>query len=325
MKRRKKENINFFYEMSQIAQEMKKNTFTIILDYYLCKLKYKANIEDYLIFEMYKLNKYERKTIITQGINNSYILKYNDPKYIHSFENKAKFNKTFSKYINRTWLELKETNKNEFAIFCIDHKEVITKPVNNQNGSKINKLKVADYKLKELYEELIQNNQTLIEEVVKQCDKLSKLHPNSINTIRVITLLGNIIAAYIKIGNKNNVVDSFEREGLIATIDLKTGKVNNPAINKMKEIFENHPITNEKILNFQIPYWKKLKKVCEEVALEIPQVGYVAWDFYLNDEECYLMEGDAFPDNLIYGYTTYQKNVGLLPIFKKAEEREIEE
>lgn len=311
-------------EINMIAHKMKKSTIFILKDILECRVKYKADLEDYMRFEMYRLNKYERKTIVTQGINNDYIVKYNDPKYLEIFQNKGKFNQTFQNYINREWCEIKE--KNKFAIFCLNHKKAIVKPVNSMNGEKIEKINISDYKLKELYEKLIEQKQTLIEEPIVQNNEMNKLNSSSINTICITTLLGSIVSAYLKIGTEKNITDSFHVGGIIAPIDLETGIVNAPAINKIREQFENHPETKENIIDFAIPRWKELQKECEELALEVPQVGYVSWSFAIGKEKIYLVKGNAFPEHNLYGLPENSKNnVGLLPTYKQAEEREYNE
>ena len=92
LKNKKKNDVyitDWFREVSMIAQKMKKSTLSILKDMIVCKKKYKASIDDYFRFEMYRLNKFERQTILTEGLNNDYIIKYNDPKYIEIFINKV--------------------------------------------------------------------------------------------------------------------------------------------------------------------------------------------------------------------------------------------
>lgn len=320
----KKNKLNILKEMKYISKKMNKKKSLIVSDMIVCKLKYQASFQDYFRFEMFRLNKYERKTIITTGINKEFILKYNNPKYIDTFQNRSEFYKTFSKYINRDWLEIKENKKNEFAIFCLNHSEIFVKTLNAE--SNVNKVKVSDYKLKELYEELIENKQFLIEEVIKPHKKISKIYPYCVSTVRVTTLLGQVVDAYFKIGSTNNITDSFEQGGLIVPIDITDGKIKLPAINQKRKIYKQHPITEKDIIGFEMPHWQEVKKECEEAALEIPQVGYVSWDIAIGQDAHHMLEASAFPKHDLYGLPKYQNNnVGLLPVFKKAEEREIEE
>lgn len=316
----------FFNKLNEIHQKSKKNRILLFLDMIYCGLKYQAGYVDYSLFEMYKMNKHERKTVITRGINNEFILKYNDPKYIHIFHNKEEFNKTFQKYINRDWMIITGKNKKEFAEFCEKHKNIIVKPTNAQCGKNIEKINTSEYKLKDLYEELQENGQILLEEIAIQCKTLNELHPDSINTLRVITLLGNVVACYLRIGNYHNSVDNFNHGGMVVPVELEDGKIIYPALDKQGNLYKKHPLTKKDIIGLQIPKWDEVKKICEEASLEVPQVGYIGWDVCIGKEKCFFIEGNEFPGHDIYGLPPHRtNNIGLLPIFRKAEERKYEE
>ncbi|MCI8467236.1 MAG: hypothetical protein HFI08_03515 [Bacilli bacterium] len=317
---------NFFHVMNEVHKKSNKNRVSIFFDMIYCGFKYQAGYMDYALFEMYHMNKYERNTVITRGINNSFMVKYNDPKFIHLFHNKVEFNKQFDKYLNRDWLYLNGKNKNEFASFCLKHNQIIVKPVGAQCGKDIEKIDVSERKLKDLYEELIENNQTLIESVATQCKKINDLHPDSINTLRVVTLLGSVVACYLRIGNNHNTVDNFNHGGMVAPVELENGKIIYPAIDKAGNLYEVHPLTKKPIVGLEIPKFDEVIELCENAALEIPQVGYVGWDVCVGKEKCFFIEANEFPGHDIYGLPPHRKNnTGLLPVFKEAEERKFEE
>ena len=50
------------------------------------------------------------------------------------------------------------------------------------------------------------------------------------------------------------------------------------AIDKFRNVYEVHPITNEKIVGFKIPIWDDVKKLCIEAASVVDGVGYIGWD-----------------------------------------------
>ena len=322
----KKKKTNLFYQNSKAAKRMDKKRITIFWDMIKCGIKYKANPKDYYTFKMYEMTKYERLTIITKGVNYEYYTKYNNPKYLHFFHNKAEFNQAFQPYLNRSWLELDGKNKIAFAEFCKQHPIIIAKPVISQNGKKIEKFNTTEWKLKDLYEELIEKKQTLIEEELDQYDELKELHPESINTIRVITLLGKVVACYLKIGNNHKIVDHYNQEGLIVPIDILTGKIIYQALDKDGNVYEKHPLTKKRILGLQIPRFQEVIELCENMCVEIPEIGYVGWDICIGKEKCCVLDGNEFPEHEIYGLPLHREgNIGLLPTFKQAEERKIEE
>lgn len=316
---------NFFKTINEVSKKSNKNKMLIFFDIIYCGIKYQAGYIDYNLFEMYKMNKFERKTIITRGINNEFIKKYNNPKFMKYFNSKLEFNKVFDKYLNRDWLELNGNNVKDFKNFCAKHEMIIVKPDNNSCGKGVELIDVKGKDIKGLYQELINNGQILVEEVAIQCKKLSDLHPDSINTIRVVTLLGSVVVAFLRIGNNHNNVDNFNHEGLVAPIDIETGKINYQALDKQKNLYSKHPLTNKDIVGITIPKWKEIKELCETAALEIPEVGYVGWDVCVGKDKCFFIEGNEFPGHDLYQLPPHRDtNIGLLPLFKKAEERKIE-
>ncbi len=316
---------NFFLTIKEIKNKNHKSKITIFFDIIYCGIKYQAGYIDYNLFEMYKMDKFERKTIITRGINNEFIKKYNNSKYMKYFNNKLEFNKIFNKYLNREWLELNGKNITEFRNFCKKHNEIIVKPVSASCGKGVELINTNDVVIKKLYQELVNNHQILVEEVATQCKRINDLHPSSINTIRVITLLGNVVVAFLRIGNNYNNVDNFNHEGLVAPIDIESGKINYPAIDKKKNLYNKHPLSNKPILGITIPKWKKIKDLCEEASLEIPEIGYIGWDVCVGKDECFFIEANEYPGHDLYQLPPHRdSNIGLLPLFKKIEERKID-
>ena len=317
--------LEFFKTINLVHKKTKKSRIGIFIDIIYCGIKYQAGYVDYNLFEMYKMNQIERKTIITRGINNDYIKKYNNPKYMKYFNNKLEFNRLFDKYLNREWLELNGKNYKNFKNFCQKHETIIVKPISNSCGKGVELIETKGKTNKKLYQQLMDNQQILVEEVATQCKKLSDLHPDSINTVRVVTLLGNVVVAFLRIGNNNNNVDNFNHEGLVAPIDIETGKINYQALDKKKNLYKKHPLTNKAIVGLTIPKWDKVKELCETASIEVPEVGYVGWDVCIGSNNCFFIEGNEFPGHDLYQLPPHRdSNAGLLPIFKKTEERKIE-
>ncbi len=317
-----------FNTVDFVHEQNGKNKVGIFFDIVHCGLKYQAGYMDYKLFEMYKLTEKQRKTIVTRGINNDLVRKYNNPKYTYLLDDKIEFNKKFNKYLLRDWMEVKSDggNYDEFVEFTKIHPEIMIKPIDESCGKGVEKLKVTNRNAKEIYNNLVKTKRYLVEEVAIQCKEISKLHPSSINTIRLVTLNNKIVAAFLRIGNNNNVVDNFNHEGLVAPINIDTGIIDYPAIAKNGGIFEKHPLTNEEILWFQIPKWPRIKRYVENVSKEIPEVKYVGWDVCLGEKDPFLIEGNPFPGHDLYQLPPHRSDgIGLMPKFKEAMEYKGEE
>ncbi len=315
---------NFFNTLNDVHKKTGKNKVYLFFDMIICGFKYQAGYIDYNLFEMYNMNRYERSTVITRGINNEIIKKYNDPEYMKIFNDKVKFNERFNKYLKRDWLELTGNNKKEFAKFCEKHPKFVAKPTKESCGKGVEIIDSTDKKIYDLYNDLYNNKQILVEEIAVQCKKLSDLHPDSINTLRVVTLKGTVVTALLRIGNNHNNVDNFNHEGLCVPIDIEDGIIKYQAIDKKGNLYEKHPITKKEIVGFKVPKWNEVKKICEQAALEIPQVGYIGWDVCVTKDDICFIEANEFPGHDLYGLPPHRtNNIGLLPKFQEAMKKEI--
>ena len=69
-----------FRKIDEVHEKSGKCRLFIFLDMVYCGIVYQAGYMDYWLFEMYDLNRSQRKTILTRGKNNAFIKRYNDPK-----------------------------------------------------------------------------------------------------------------------------------------------------------------------------------------------------------------------------------------------------
>ncbi len=308
----------FFKTINYINNKTNINKVKLFFDIIYCGIKYQAGYQDYKLFEMYTMNKQQRSTIITRGINNEFVRSLNDKSKWYIFDDKIVFNTKFNNYLNRDWIKLKDNNLEEFKEFIKKHKEIIVKPVDGQCGKGIEKIKVTEKNYKEIHQQLLKEKRVLIEEVATQIKVINEIHPYSVNTLRIYTIKGNIVASFLRIGNKKNVVDNFNNEGLGAPIDINDGIIKYPAIDKHDHVYKKHPITNKEIVGLKIPKWNEIKKYIKEISEIVPEVGYVGWDLCLSDKGIMLIEGNHFPGHDIFQLPPHRtNNQGLLPIFKK--------
>lgn len=310
---------NMFKTVDKVHEITNKSKVSVFFDIVSCGIKYQAGYVDYDLYHMYDMNKQERKTIVTRGINNKIIKKFNDMSYAYKFEDKALFNKLFDKYMNREWIYLKEASIDEFKEYLKGKKEIIVKPLSLSCGKGVEKLKVKDYKPEELFTKLLESGQHLVEDVAIQNKVISDLYPNSVNTIRIVTLNKHVVQAFLRIGNHGNVVDNFNHGGMVTCINIDTGIIEFPAIDKEGNVFEVHPETNKKIIGTKIPMWDEVKKLCIEACDVVPELGYVGWDVCLGEDKPFLIEGNDFPGHDLYQLPVHREgNTGVLPIFEKA-------
>ena len=311
---------NMFKVAKKVSKKAKKPFIVIFIDIIYCGFKYQAGYYDYQEFEFYLLNKEQRKTYLTRGINNSLVNKYNNKEYWYILQDKIEFNKRFNKYLKRDWLDLRESSLEEFIKFCSNKEYIIAKELDNCGGKGIDKIKV-DKNIKEIYDKLKDNKQYLVEELIVQNSKVSKLYSGSVNTLRLFTFFDGketyVINTIFKIGN-NGFVDNFSSGGMYTFVDNK-GKIIVPAIDQDDNKIEIHPTTKEKILGFEIPNYDKACDMVKEAAKLIPEVQYIGWDVSILENDVCLVEGNEFPGvfQIKPSFDNKKDHVGLIPEYKK--------
>ncbi len=312
-------------KIQEVHSKSGKNLIGIVCDMAVCGAKYQAGYMDYALFEMYALNKSQRRTVVTRGINNGFIKRFNDPAYIDVFDDKIKFAQHFSEYMGREWLCLQESSEEELLEFADRHPVFIAKPVDGMCGKGIEKINIYEFHRDKLYKYLKDRNLSLLEECVVQHPKMLRLHPYSVNTCRVITLhkdgCTHVVAAYLRIGN-GKYVDNFNSGGMVVPVEEETGEIIYPALDKGGRLYYSHPLTKVNIKGFRIPLWDKVIKLAKDVGGVVPQVGLVGWDIAVCGTHALLIEGNCFPGHDIYGLPPHRENgIGVLPKFIKAIEK----
>ncbi len=295
-------NFKAFFETADMVKEKtNRNKFLICLDMIWCSLRYGAGHYDYRCFEMYNMNKIERNKILTVGRNASLIRTLNEKKARDTFEDKAAFSEIFKKYMHRECMKL-DNNYDTFKEFIKDKDYIMAKPLDGTCGKGVEKIKIDKKNSKKLYNRLVKDKHVVVEEVAKQCEEMAKLHKDSINTIRVTTLINNnnkfnVVWACARMGNHGSCVDNFNSGGMSCPIDVKTGKIISYATDKDNICYEVHPISKVKLIGYQIPQWKKVLKLVEEASKVMPEVRYVGWDVCIGEDGPFLIEGNGYPGN----------------------------
>jgi len=302
-----------------ISKKTGKNKFLLLLDIIYCGFCYQSGYYDYQEFEFYNLNKDERKTYLTRGKNNEIVRRFNDKSFFYKFENKIEFNKIFNNYLNRDWLFLND-NKKQFVKFIKFHKTIIVKPVDATGGNGVEKFTyINDKEAEKLYEQLVENNQLLVEDCIKQHNDMNILYEKSVNTMRMFTFIKNgqpyFLQAILKIGN-GGVVDNFSSGGMYTYVDDE-GTVFVEAIDRDDNIFYEHPISKTKIVGFKVPMFKEAVNLVKECAKVVPEIAYVGWDVAISEDGPVIVEGNCFPGVYQVKPSLSNKKEGLIPKYRE--------
>ncbi|MCM1289024.1 MAG: hypothetical protein NC240_12025 [Clostridium sp.] len=291
-----------FRTIKKVHKKSGKNSIFLFFDVIYCGFKYQAGYTDYEMFNMYELNRNERRKILTRGRNDEYVEKLNDKEARKIFSDKPRFNERFKEYVNRGWFVVNGENEKEFEEFLKGKDKVIIKPIDLSCGKGIEIIRLENKKPKELYDFLVETNRPLVEEVLEQNEEMSALYPHSVNTLRIVTVVSekgtaSVVGMYVRIGTGGNAVDNFHHGGISAPVNRKTGIIEHKARNKENIYFDKHPDTGTPIVGFQIPHWHEVLEFARKMAKEVEKVRYVGWDICITKNGLAVVEANEYPTN----------------------------
>lgn len=311
----KKKQLNDRYEMYKPYEEkFKMSAKAIYKDVEKCKKLYQATFENYRDFQFYKLSKAERSTYLTDGYMWDFVKKYNDQNKIEIFRNKYQFDKKFKKFLKRDFIATKDLTFNNFNKFLKNKKKFVYKPLDLALGQGFRIYDVEDNDIKILYKDIINLDNGILEDYIYQHDDMKSI-AESVNTIRILTFNNfnkcNILAAILRMG-VNSYVDNFSAGGIVASIDIKTGKVCTKGVDKYQNEYYEHPVSKIKIDDIKIPYWDRVLKLVEECYDVIPEVRYIGWDIAITNDGPVIIEGNAtLPDYSMIQVTNLESKKGM--------------
>jgi hypothetical protein len=196
--------------------------------------------------------------------------------------------------------------REEFLSFCHSHPRFIVKPLSRACGEGIqlidtneDSFSVDDY--------LNLNPDGFVaEELIKQDEALSQLHPESVNTLRINTVnYGSsieVIWPCLRMGRGKSVVDNAGAGGVFGAIDIATGLISSVS-DEHNHTFTKHPDTGIQLIGFKVPKWEEACEMAKHLAELIPDCHFVGWDLALTDNGWVMIEGNHNP-YIIYQIAT---------------------
>lgn len=279
-------------------------------------IKYGFSSEFYHMYNLEKNNPNdyvsEYKRLLSRQINK---------KYLVLMDNKIIFEKTFGVYVTipKNIIIILDRmydndgniiSKKDFKTIITDDKYII-KPASDSGGgsgvSLINKINNNKYlfdnkelNINELYDLLLQKKGFVINEFVKQHEYSSKINPESVNTIRILTIKDpisgefSIPCAVHRFGSKKSgIVDNVSSGGYVSEINVDSGIIGRTAYGIDVHFTDIHPDTSEKINGVKIPHWNLIKEKTLDTAKRFPYIPFIAWDIVVTNEGFSVIEINA--------------------------------
>ena len=296
-----KDRLNKHIEI--IAKENNKSKAYIKFDILKNFIINGSGYTDYFRGNYINLTKEEKKYFFTAKKFYKFLSYMNDSRYQIILNDKLVFNKYFSKYIKRDWLNLRTATLDEFKKFTKNKNIIFAKEVHGEGGHGISKINLKEVEIEKLYQKLIKNKQFLVEDEIKQSNELNEINPSVVNSFRIVTIYKDgkvyLVNNALRVNQGNNDVIGCTDDVYFSLNE--EGKIISNVIDDYGNIYLKHPLTNKLFSEVKIPHVKEAFELVKKLHLEIPMVRYIGWDIAFTNDGPELVEGNEYP-----GYGLFQ-------------------
>lgn len=284
----------------------------IFLDFVNEYLFHKTMLLDYTQYRFYDKKRKDRRKYVVFGRLLEMMSICNNNEFRYIFDNKIEFNKVFSKYISRDWINFDNTTLEDFERFINCNEEFFVKDPSGMFGLGVKKIQSDQLNNIEDTYKKFKEKKLLCEQPITQCKEMEEFNKSTVNTIRVVSMVDrnkqpHIIGGLLRVGRSGRFADNFHHQGIAAYIDPKYGIVSTKGFDKNKEWHVVHPDSNKKIVGFEVPCWDQIVDTIYNAALEVPEMRYIGWDVAItSDYKIELIEGNSGADPDAEQITTHE-------------------
>jgi len=292
--------VRFVHKESQIS------LFKLWTYPFVASVKYNISLIEYFLFRFWEKNSEERDQWAGTGFMYEYQKVMNPSPQRATLLNKAKFLEHNAPFIKHRWFVVKNGDYNGLKPFLqqIDGRVVLKNVVGNC-GIGIQAVDSSADNIEKIIALAKRNHLTLAEEYIVQNKDLMRLSPSGLNTVRIMTQIveGSVVllGARLRI-SVDSIVDNLAAGNMAALIDEKTGIITQAAVYSdiTKQPAWVHPVTKEKIVGFQVPYWDEVIEKVKVIALYNQENRSVGWDIAVTDSGVDFVEGNHDWCKLVY-------------------------
>ena len=158
----------------------------------------------------------------------------------------------------------------------------------------------------DLISKLKKLDQYILTEYIDQHIYSKTIAPDSLNTIRLLTVKPTIsddaiiVRAFHRFGANGSVVDNLSAGcgGVLSYVNPKTGILSgNGVVNKEKDVICTnniiHPDSGVSLANIQIPHYEIIKKTILNFINSHPYLKYVGWDIAVTEDSFKIIEANS--------------------------------
>lgn len=302
---KRKSPMRIFFE--QIRYVIKYNCYDLFYFPYGCDVKSKSECEKYINYEFF--NKKRDSLNFANKVNCTCILR--DKILFNIFANGIGIStpknvlyvangKLYDFQSKQEVMVNQLAQYSENALFC--------KLVDGECGKGVFKLEYdngkfyidgVEFSADEVYRRLT-SGRYLAQEVICQHPLMVSLHPQSVNSMRIVTVKSvkdgviRVWPSILRMGTGNSVVDNTSQGGVYAGVDFDAGKMKKWGFYKPQFGLktDHHPDSGIVFNEFVIPFLKEVQEQAIYFHSMLPEMQSVGWDIAIGENGPVFIEGN---------------------------------
>lgn len=312
--------------INHMSKRSGRSRIAIFIDMYKTHKKYGYTWLNFYTFNFDRVTNLDiRRTFFGHRDTGKIYREFKDSKELKYIQEKSLFIKKYKKFLGREVIELTDSNFDEIKSFVNNNPIFFAKASNQKGGYGVKRVDSSKYQLDDLYSNLLKDYYTILEQPIIQHEEMNKLSTNSVNSIRVGTVVDDegkvhVMYAVLRLSLDGKFVDNASQGGYWVKLS-EDGYITKPLYryNPTEEIIYKNPSNNFDYIGFKIPMFDKVKELAIKAASEYKILKYVGWDIAITEKGPVLIEGNDYPGvDIIQTYVQLDGNIGMVKDFEKA-------
>lgn len=190
----------------------------------------------------------------------------------------------------------------------VSSSDLFIKPVDGECGKGIYHITIVGNKViangqevtADEIEHVLSEGSYLIQSTISQQDTMKSLHPQSLNTIRLVTVINlktgqpEVFPSILRIGTGDAIVDNTSQGGLAVGVHLDSGRLREFGFYKPKygTKVAVHPDSGIRFSDFVVPYFEECKRQALFLHSRLPDIHSIGWDIAITKDGPVFVEGN---------------------------------
>ena len=286
--------------------------------------------KEFVLYKFYELTDEQQEQMFLICMQKKLREKYDASReFVNIICNKERTNQYFAECVRRPWCVNTKVSLDQFREIFRDTPRIMYKPIAGHRGYGIEAFYLNPGNMEEVYKQLSGYPAGVVEAFIVQHPEMSRLSPSSVNSIRFVTFSSNttpvtpdgkmmdVAYSIVRIGRGKSIVDNLHSGGMVANVDLQTGRLATDGADRRGKLWVRHPETGTVIKGFQVPCFNEAREMVEKAIADHQVEGYLGWDIGISEDGPMLLEVNTCPgsDGLQTAYA--QEGKGMKHIMDK--------